>query len=307
MNMHNRAESSATTPPTLYGLRVAAVSAVFLLSTPFSSSAETITDSPSINPALPQNTQTDSPRSTSRLSEATPGMEKASALIGRDVRDVRGETIGKIKDLALNPAQQRVPYAVLSLGGVMGAGAKLYAIPLSAFESRGDDGDLVVAMTEQQFQNLRGFDDGNWPADVAAYWSDSSAENQQGDITRTADASGEIVKAQKYMDYEVKDPSGDDLGEVKDLAVDLNSGQILYAVIEHGGVANIGDTLIAVQTSKLSPGRDDDELVLNVTDDQLDRIKGFSDDNWPSALDDRVSLRVIEGGAATTIDRHPCV
>jgi sporulation protein YlmC with PRC-barrel domain len=99
-----------------------------------------------------------------------------------------------------------------------------------------------------------------------------------------------VVKAKEYMDYEVKNLSGDDLGEVKDLAVDLNSGRILYAVIEHGGLATI-DKLIAVPTSKLSPGADDDELVLNATDEELDRIKGFSDDSWPSATDDRVSPR----------------
>ena len=46
--------------------------------------------------------------------------------------DAQGETLGKIEDLMLDVETGRVAYAVLSFGGYMGMGDKLFAMPWQA-------------------------------------------------------------------------------------------------------------------------------------------------------------------------------
>ncbi len=50
-------------------------------------------------------------------------------LEGNDVYNSAGEELGSIKDIMIDVPRGRVAYAVLSRGGVLGIGDKLFAIP----------------------------------------------------------------------------------------------------------------------------------------------------------------------------------
>lgn len=208
------------------------------------------------------------------------GLYKASALIGMDVRDRTGSSIGEIKDMALDPGQENVRYAVLSFGGVLGVGDKSFAVPLSAFEPGNNYDALVLNVSEKHLDDLKGFDDDHWPASVAGYWPGSDERSASGDSHSSA--AGPIVKASDYLDLEVENAKGEDLGEIEDLAIELSSGRIKYVVIEHGGLLGVGEKLIAVPVSALSSAAYEDGVILNATDDELKNAKGFSDDHWPS-------------------------
>lgn len=213
------------------------------------------------------------------------GMYKASKLIGKNVKDSNGKSIGEIKDLALQPDQGNVGYAVLSFGGMMGIGDKLFAIQPNAFqESRGSD-DVVLNISESSLKQMQGFDNDNWP-------TSNSVNTQNMSV-------GPIVKASEYLEYEVKNFKGEDLGEIEDLAIDLKNGKINYAVIEHGGVLGIGEKLVAVPTASLTPGTENDEVILGATEEELDKAKGFSDDNWPVAANSISDLRFSSAGTGS--------
>jgi hypothetical protein len=53
----------------------------------------------------------------------------ANTLSNADVRSPTGEDIGKIVDFMLDTERGSVVYAVLAVGGVLGVGAKMLAIP----------------------------------------------------------------------------------------------------------------------------------------------------------------------------------
>lgn len=55
---------------------------------------------------------------------------RASRMIGANVLNERNETVGEIEDLIIN-ASGAAPMAVLSVGGFLGIGARLVAVPLS--------------------------------------------------------------------------------------------------------------------------------------------------------------------------------
>ena len=58
---------------------------------------------------------------------------RLSQLIGKDVRNAQGEDLGDIKDVILDINNGRVHYVILSFGGVLGLGDKLFAYPMRAF------------------------------------------------------------------------------------------------------------------------------------------------------------------------------
>ena len=56
----------------------------------------------------------------------------ASTLIGEKVMNPHKEDLGRIEELMIDPYSGRIAYAVLSFGGFLGVGDKLFAIPWSA-------------------------------------------------------------------------------------------------------------------------------------------------------------------------------
>jgi sporulation protein YlmC with PRC-barrel domain len=95
------------------------------------------------------------------------------------------------------------------------------------------------------------------------------------------------VRASKLIDTEVKNAQGENLGEIKDLVIDLGDRRVHYAVLTFGGVAGIGDKLFAYPISAFKPSSEGDKLVLNVSKDRLKEAPGFDKDKWPDWTDNR--------------------
>lgn len=87
----------------------------------------------------------------------------SSTLVGDSVCNPQGEDLGKIEDLMLNVEQGEVSYAVLSFGGFMGMGDKLFAVPMSALRVDTDNERLVLNVDKDRLENAPGFDKDNWP------------------------------------------------------------------------------------------------------------------------------------------------
>ena len=53
---------------------------------------------------------------------------KASSIIGTDVVNPNGDSLGDISEVVIDPRTGRVAYAVVSFGGFLSMGEKLFAI-----------------------------------------------------------------------------------------------------------------------------------------------------------------------------------
>jgi len=96
---------------------------------------------------------------------------KASTFIGADVENPKGEDLGDIKDVVIDRATGRTAYAVVSFGGFMGLGDKLYAVPWGAFaQSTTDKNTFILAVDKDRIKNSPGFDQNNWPQMVSREW-----------------------------------------------------------------------------------------------------------------------------------------
>jgi len=90
-------------------------------------------------------------------------VRRASAVIGADVRSPANENLGSIEDLVVNAKTGQIQYAVLSFGGVLGIGDKLFAIPINSLQAKADDEKFVLDVTKDRLKNAPGFNKKNWP------------------------------------------------------------------------------------------------------------------------------------------------
>jgi sporulation protein YlmC with PRC-barrel domain len=84
-------------------------------------------------------------------------------------------------------------------------------------------------------------------------------------------------------DMHVRNAAGEDIGKIKDLVIDVNSGKVLYAALDFGGFLGVGDKLFAVPWHSFQvKGTDKDQyLMLGVTKERLKEAPGFDKNHWP--------------------------
>lgn len=87
----------------------------------------------------------------------------ASSLIGDSVRNDQGESLGKIEEIMLDLPSGRIAYAVLSFGGVLGMGDKLFAIPWPALELDTAKREFILNVDKETLKRAEGFDKDHWP------------------------------------------------------------------------------------------------------------------------------------------------
>ena len=96
----------------------------------------------------------------------TPTVLSASSINGTDVANAQGENLGEIKDLMINTNNGHVEYAVLSFGGFLGMGDKLFAMPWKAFSINTADKNFTLNVSKEKLENAPGFDKDNWPTNA---------------------------------------------------------------------------------------------------------------------------------------------
>ena len=92
-----------------------------------------------------------------------PDFLSASTLKGDKVINAAGEDIGKIEELMIDLRDGRIAFAVLSFGGFLGMGNKLFAIPLQALRLKLHDHAFVLDVPKETLEKAEGFDKDNWP------------------------------------------------------------------------------------------------------------------------------------------------
>jgi sporulation protein YlmC with PRC-barrel domain len=94
----------------------------------------------------------------------------ASTLMGDKVVNPQGEHLGEIKELMIDPQTGHVGYAVLSFGGFLGMGDKLFAIPFRALVLQADRKEFVLDVPKDKLKTAPGFDKNEWPKSANRQW-----------------------------------------------------------------------------------------------------------------------------------------
>lgn len=77
---------------------------------------------------------------------------RATAVVGTDVRDMAGNTIGTVEDVMLDKLSNNIMFAVVGFGGLLGMGEKYHPLPWSLLTYDEEKGAYVVDLTEDQLR-----------------------------------------------------------------------------------------------------------------------------------------------------------
>ncbi|MDI6852701.1 MAG: PRC-barrel domain-containing protein [Deltaproteobacteria bacterium] len=86
----------------------------------------------------------------------------ASTIMDFNVENPAGDNLGSIEDIMID-VDGCVAYAVLSSGGVLGMGGKLFAVPWDRLSPSDKDKTFILNVPKESLQDVRSFDRDNWP------------------------------------------------------------------------------------------------------------------------------------------------
>lgn len=100
-----------------------------------------------------------------------PEMMGANTLVGNSVYNHQDEDLGDIKEIMLDLRNGTVAYAVLSFGGFLGMGEKLFAVPWHALTLDTLNKRFVLKVEKARLEHAPGFDKGHWPNMADQSWA----------------------------------------------------------------------------------------------------------------------------------------
>jgi sporulation protein YlmC with PRC-barrel domain len=210
---------------------------------------------------------------------------RASKLLGKDVRNRQGEDLGDIKDLVIDVNHGKVHYVVLSFGGFLGLGDKLFAFPTRAFQPAQANDELVLTVDRQKLEHAPGFMPDRYPDWNSAAWRNEVDRYFGSGLAIPSASDMWLVRATDLIGMDVKDPSGDHLGDIQDVVLNMGNGDVRYAVLEFDKSWSLGDKLFAFPLTAFQREPRGDDLVLAVDKQQLAKVPGFDEDHWPNVND----------------------
>lgn len=100
-----------------------------------------------------------------------PQLMGADTLMGNDVYNKDGEDLGDIKEFMIDMATGRIAYAVLSFGGLLGLGDKLFAVPWPALTLDTVNKRFTLNVPKATLKDAPGFNKDHWPAMADKAWA----------------------------------------------------------------------------------------------------------------------------------------
>jgi len=91
-------------------------------------------------------------------------------VIGKSVINSSKEDLGKVDEIVLDKVSGQTRYVVLSFGGFLGLGDKLYAIPWKAISYDPEEDSFTLNADKERLKNAPGFDKDNWPDFADTSW-----------------------------------------------------------------------------------------------------------------------------------------
>lgn len=103
--------------------------------------------------------------------------------------------------------------------------------------------------------------------------------------TRSTGPGPALMGADTLIGDSVVNAQEEDLGDIREIMLDMQTGQVAYAVLAFGGFLGMGEKLFAVPWQALHLDTVNKRMVLNVDKERLKSAPGFDKDAWPDMSD----------------------
>ena len=100
-----------------------------------------------------------------------PALMGADTLLGNDVYNLDDEKLGTIKEFMIDMGTGRIVYSVLSYGGFLGMGDRLFAVPWQALKLDTTNHRFTLNVAKEALKDAPGFDKDHWPSMADPTWA----------------------------------------------------------------------------------------------------------------------------------------
>ena len=97
----------------------------------------------------------------------------------------------------------------------------------------------------------------------------------------------QVLGANTLIGSDIFSQNNEDLGNIREIMLDVYSGKVCYAVMSHGGFLGIGEKLFAVPWQALKLDTEHQRYVLDIDVAKLDAAPSFDKDHWPNMADEK--------------------
>lgn len=213
-------------------------------------------------------------------------------LVGKEVRNAKGESLGKVEDYVINMKDASIVYAALKSGDTLGFGGKMFAIPPGAMKLSDDWTHFVLNVAKDEFEKAQGFDANKWPTAADNRWG-TNRDEKAPPAEKPRDERGEahLRRLTSLVGLTVKDPAGETLGSCQGAGIDLNKNKLSYMVLAYGGVAGVGSKYFAIPCEAVEMKsfelKAPKTFVINAKKADFENSPGFDYKTWPNRPDNR--------------------
>ncbi len=95
-----------------------------------------------------------------------------------------------------------------------------------------------------------------------------------------------LMGAETLIGNAVFNPDGEKLGLIREFMIDMDTGEIAYAVLSYGGFLGIANKLFAVPWRALTLDTEHHRFTLKIGSEVLKDAPGFDKNQWPSMADE---------------------
>ena len=94
-----------------------------------------------------------------------------------------------------------------------------------------------------------------------------------------------LMGADTLIGNDVYNTADEDLGDIKEIMLDMETGKVTYAVLAFGGFLGMGEKLFAVPWKALKLDTQNHRFTLDAAKEKLTNAPGFDKDHWPDMAD----------------------
>lgn len=95
----------------------------------------------------------------------------------------------------------------------------------------------------------------------------------------------QLMGACTLIRNDIVDQADEDIGEVREIILDMRSGRVAYAILSYDGVLSVRTKLFAVPWKALRFDAKNQRIVLNIAKERLENAPSFDKDDWPNMAD----------------------
>jgi len=262
-------------------------------------------------PPAPANPPTATAPAPATKAISGPQAADAKKLIGRNVKNADGDTIGEIKSVFISP-QGKVDSVMIGVGGFLGVGEREVQLGWKDLHVTNNGEKVTVNMTKDQLKAMAPYTykDASWRGNVFSergIWADEQRAGRDAHVTTdstppaardrtmmdgtrtattplppTTESTGDFnaagdVSANAMIGAKIRNDAKETVGAVEDLYLD-GQGAIKTVVVSVGGFLGMGAKDVAIKWSDLKQSRDGKSLVLltKLSKDELKALPDYS-------------------------------